>query len=377
MTGSRLEAKRNKLLHRNNAQGILQALKELEERRAEFTTRWVWELIQNARDFPAPARPMTIRITVTPRRITFAHNGRDFSGDEILSLIYHGSTKQSDAESLGEFGAGFLSTHLLSRKVRVKGTLHKEDGQRRGFEFELDRSGTDADQVGDAMDKSYRALTLDDNTPGEWTEYDYDVKNFDTSDLEESISFAALPYILVFDNKISEIELSLLDGGATYLRGSSKIFGSGLRLVTIVSDPSPIRFATWAQDGVEAAVPLIERADGIYDIASPGEVPRLFKYLPLVNTVTIGLPVVLHSGAFLPTASRDGLEFVASGDQEQGQAGGRTPLGGVGRTSTVSCLARITGRPRRRSRNYRWILTSPGWPTSMGKKRVPQACAAA
>jgi hypothetical protein len=127
--------------------------------------------------------------------------------------------------------------------VRVKGTLHEEDGQRRGFEFELDRSGTDADQVGDAMDKSYRALnaSLDDNDipPGEWTEYDYDVKNFDTSDLEESFSFAALPYILVFDNKISEIELSLLDGGATYLRGSSKIFGSGLRLVTIVSDPSP------------------------------------------------------------------------------------------------------------------------------------------
>ncbi len=38
-----LRAARDRILHRNNAQEILQALATLEERRAEFTTRWLWE----------------------------------------------------------------------------------------------------------------------------------------------------------------------------------------------------------------------------------------------------------------------------------------------------------------------------------------------
>jgi hypothetical protein len=65
---SRLQAKATKILHRNNAQEILQALATLEEHRAEFATRWLWELIQNARDFPDDSRPMTIRIAGTANR---------------------------------------------------------------------------------------------------------------------------------------------------------------------------------------------------------------------------------------------------------------------------------------------------------------------
>jgi hypothetical protein len=110
---SRLQAKATKILHSNNAQEILQAFSTLEAHRAEFATRWLWELIQNARDFPDDSRPMTIRITVSTKQITFAHNGRDFTEEKILSLIYHGSTKQSNPEQLGKFGTGFLSTHLL------------------------------------------------------------------------------------------------------------------------------------------------------------------------------------------------------------------------------------------------------------------------
>jgi hypothetical protein len=136
----------NRILHRNNAQEIVKALADLEEHRAEFATRWLWELIQNARDFPDESRPMTIRISVSPEQITFAHNGRDFSEDEILSLILHGSTKQSNPAQLGKFGTGFLSTHLLSKQVRVKGTLLDDDGVRKAFEFDLDRSGRQEDR---------------------------------------------------------------------------------------------------------------------------------------------------------------------------------------------------------------------------------------
>ena len=118
MSKSRLDDERIEILQRNNAQGIVKALADLEEHRSEFATRWLWELIQNARDFPDKSRPMTIRISVAQEQITFQHNGRDFSGKEILSLIYHGSTKQSNPKLLGMFGTGFLSSHLLSKQVR-------------------------------------------------------------------------------------------------------------------------------------------------------------------------------------------------------------------------------------------------------------------
>jgi hypothetical protein len=85
----RLQLKATRILHRNNAQEIRKALADLEEHRSEFATRWLWELIQNARDFPDQSRLMTIRATVSPTQITFAHNGRDFTEEEILSLVLH------------------------------------------------------------------------------------------------------------------------------------------------------------------------------------------------------------------------------------------------------------------------------------------------
>jgi hypothetical protein len=220
VSDSRLDAKANRILQRNNAQEIVKALADLEEHRAEFATRWLWELIQNARDFPDESRPMTIRISVSPERITFAHNGRDFSEDEILSLILHGSTKQSNPAQLGKFGTGFLSTHLLSKQVRVKGTLLDDDGVRKAFEFDLDRSGDNTEQVGEAMQRSLaalkRSLARSGTAPTDWTEYLYKTdETVDADELESEFPFDAIPYILVFDENVKKIELRLWEKHAT------------------------------------------------------------------------------------------------------------------------------------------------------------------
>jgi hypothetical protein len=100
VSDSRLDAKANRILHRNNAQEIVKALADLEEHRAEFATRWLWELIQNARDFPDESRPMTIRISVSPEQIRFAHNGRDFSEDvQRSNRTRHSSGSSGPASS--------------------------------------------------------------------------------------------------------------------------------------------------------------------------------------------------------------------------------------------------------------------------------------
>jgi hypothetical protein len=315
-----LRADRDRILHRNNAQEILQALATLDERRAEFTTRWLWELIQNARDFPDPSRRMTIRINLTPDRITFAHNGRDFTREEILSLIYHGSTKQANEEQLGKFGTGFLSTHLLSRQVRVTGTLREEKHGRRAFEFELDRSGDDADQVGDAMQRSFEALEASLGrsglAPTDWTEFVYEADGaLDTEELEADFPFDALPYVLVFDGNVERIEIQLPKRRATYARGEGEELDEGTRLTVIDGIDSAYLFATREENRIHAAVPVARRTDGSYEIMTPGEVPRLFKFLPLVNSAGIGLPAVFHCRSFSTTENRDGLQFGAGGVQ--------------------------------------------------------------
>jgi len=51
-----------------------------------------------------------------------------FEPKEIVHLIFHGSTKFDTRDELARFGSGFLSTHLVSRVVRVRGRL--TDGRR-------------------------------------------------------------------------------------------------------------------------------------------------------------------------------------------------------------------------------------------------------
>ncbi|MEJ1937845.1 hypothetical protein WDZ92_47240, partial [Nostoc sp. NIES-2111] len=229
-------------------------------------------------------------------------------------------TKQSNPDQLGKFGSGFLSTHLISKKVLVKGTLRDDDGVRKGFEFELDRAGEDDDEIGTAMQRSLDALieVLDQkrSKPTDWTEYVYQADGaLNIDELETDFPFDAIPYILVFDENVDAIELRLQDKRYSYTRAGSEELEGGGYVTVIEGIDSADRFVVHEEDGIWAAVPVSEREDGGYELRLPGDVPRLFKFLPLVNSVNLGLPAVFHSPVFSTTETRDGLLFAASGPQ--------------------------------------------------------------
>ena len=306
------------ILNRNNAQEILKALKDLEERRPEFATRWLWELMQNARDFPDPSRPMVIRVTVSPGHIRFAHNGRAFSEDEILSLIYHGSTKQ-DGPLLGKFGTGFLSTHLLSRKVRVRSTLVEETGEKLGFEFSLDRSGADATEVGDAMERSVEAFerSLSDHVidPSEWTEYIYDIVDANqTNEAHTATRFQldAIPYVLAFDENINTIDIDVPQLHSVFKRQPSEQLSDGTPVTVINNGADVIRLALIREQEISVAVPITLGANEKLEVMEIGAVPKLFVFLPLVGSSEIGLPAAFNSRSFEPVEARDGLHLEPS-----------------------------------------------------------------
>src|SRR5688572_7240783 len=117
------ERARHIVLIENTGQAVLKHLHALEDKRSLVLSRWVWELLQNARDAASSAKPVAVRVAMDDGTLRITHNGKPFALSEIAHLIYHGSTKQNLDDNLGRFGSGFISTHLINREVRVRGLL--------------------------------------------------------------------------------------------------------------------------------------------------------------------------------------------------------------------------------------------------------------
>ena len=91
--------------------------------------RWIWELLQNAKDVSYGGQQVEVELLFKDDKTTgllqFKHNGKPFSVDNITFLIEQVSTKDQNSEDpeapqqTGQFGTGFLTTHLLSEIVDV------------------------------------------------------------------------------------------------------------------------------------------------------------------------------------------------------------------------------------------------------------------
>ena len=134
----------------NTAQDVFNVLKDLVNHASLHASRWIWELLQNARDAALTGSPLHIRLCITEAELAFQHNGTAFNTDQVAHLIHHGSTKYREEGQVGRFGTGFLSTHIISKVPRVSGRL--TDG--RGFTFVLDRTGDTPKDLSDSMDRS-------------------------------------------------------------------------------------------------------------------------------------------------------------------------------------------------------------------------------
>lgn len=143
---------RTRVLTDNTAQGVLNHLSALESNRTHVLTRWVWELLQNARDASANADTNLVASIEQARgEVNFQHNGANFEINEIAHLIYHGSTKIENPGTVGRYGSGFLTTHLLSPEIDVSGQL--DDGQQ--FKFQLKREIGSVKKLGESMDQAW------------------------------------------------------------------------------------------------------------------------------------------------------------------------------------------------------------------------------
>src|ERR1035441_4054539 len=208
------DSAKTKVLVDNTAQTVHKNLIKIFQEKPLFEIRWIWELLQNARDV-APARGVRVSIVREQDHISFRHDGEPFTNENVAHLIYHGSTKE-DPDAIGQFGTGFLTTHLLSKLVRVTGLM--DDGQQ--FSFVLDRTGDTADALTNSMDTSWEAFKTSLSSPHQkeryTTSYDYpiDENANDLVDIGVRSLLQNAAFLLAFNNRIASVHIA--EQGKTY-----------------------------------------------------------------------------------------------------------------------------------------------------------------
>ncbi len=304
------------VLRENTSQAIHEQLETQDNLKQKYERRWIWELFQNALDAAGSSSDVRIRLEYGDS-FTFAHNGAPFTRKEILHLIFHGSTKRESGNAIGRYGTGFLTTHVVSRKVQVRGQL--DSGA--DFEFWLDRSGpTPSDltrQMAASRQQLLDSLLVRAEESLRWTEFSYPIDG-EASIVTRAVSDLsriAIP-VIAFNRKIRGIELGGRLQERYELLAEDQI-GANCRLLK-VGDPDneerTFYLAVVADTEVAIAVPL-QFANGVYSVISPSDVPRLFVAFPLFGTESIPFPFLMNSLEAIPTVNRDGL-FLGSEDRE-------------------------------------------------------------
>ena len=310
------DAVRHGAVRENSAQTVLNKLREHENNREHTQRRWVWELLQNARD-ASTDEGIVARVEWEAGKLVFQHNGRDFRVEEVAHLIFHGTTKLEDKAALGQYGSGFLTTHMLSSEIDVRGRLN--DG--RPFSFLLRREIASAGELSDSMDEA-------------WNDFNACIENAPTSDTapadgfttcfryplsEESAGVVAegiealkqsAPYVVAFNHQFRRIEIVSSEGTISFEVRNREVLQEGLDRVTVRVTQAPShteRDYLLAMGTRASAIVPIEPTEEGTTCLSPEDIPRLFLGFPLVSTETFSSPAVINSLLFHPTENRDGI----------------------------------------------------------------------
>ena len=370
MADTREDSVYYEVLGENNAQGVLREIEGLENERKLLISRWIWELIQNARGIAGSQSALIISIERTDESLIFRHNGARFIKKEVAHLILYGSTK-TDPKDIGKFGTGFITTHLLSRRVRVRAIM--DTGA--SFDFWLDRSANTPAELEEQMRTSWNRFqeSIDASTQPVsapfTTEFYYPISCQVTEAVEGGIKslHSAAPYLFAFNPMLRRLEIRDR-GNVTIFEvvdGSLQTDGTLRSLRLRENDDDRTMVILSSADDAAAAIVVQMNAD-IPAIVPCKDVPRLFIAFPLNGMERFPIPAVVNSEEFYPLRDRDGIPL-AAGSNEKNEANQKLFLRGCCRIvdlfvfaaakgwSGIPVAARISGDENVRGAEPRWL----------------------
>ncbi|MFC5530420.1 sacsin N-terminal ATP-binding-like domain-containing protein [Cohnella yongneupensis] len=340
----KIQKLRNKAQEAQAANKIIDMLTQLKLKNDDTTSyRWIWELIQNAKDVVNSSGMVDIIINFDESRKTveFKHNGKLFSTKNIVFLIEQVSTKDrtvTDAKNkktTGKFGTGFLTTHLLSEKVKVSGYLQDVGEPPCSFSVVLDRSGTDQQSIINAIQESCSQLDKNTTMTNDNTINEDDFNTCFNYVLDESGVLTAkkglknlvisAPYVFAFVPEINSITVTSghfiqkISRGETMASNLENAYEIEVVVETNNSGNHTLknkRICIVGTIDLSIALEIQKNEKSIIIVKYNEGLPRIFCDFPLLGTNDFSFPVVVNSPLFNPTEPRNGIHLT---DKEHAQ----------------------------------------------------------
>ena len=319
--------------NRSIADKIIKRLHDLEKTVQNNHGRWAWELLQNAKDSVAETgRKVSVQVIYKHDKIEFSHNGNHFTEKDIRGLINQISSKEVDEGEVstrtGRFGTGFLTTHLLSKEVYIKGIVETSGGDLFQFGFPLNRNGKTTavliPKIEDAW-KGFHAST-EKNEIEEYYEEEFNTSFIYTLDSDEQKDIAQIgvdefitliPYVLSFIPEIHSVEIidNVRDETITF-QNEPDIVDGFKKIIKIKNGKETIVRLLCATDGEVSIAARVRKKGDIFEILSLNDIPKLFCDFPLIGTENFHFPIVVNSFYFNPQTERDGIWLMGDNDPE-------------------------------------------------------------
>ena len=315
------------------ADKVIQILSDVRNERTKSRRRWIWELMQNAKDVANIFGRVTIEIILRENEFVFSHNGNPFSVENITGLIQQVSSgKPSDSTNkriTGKFGTGFISTHLLSDIVKVKGIVEREGLTPKSFAFELNRKAEKSEELIEFISAELDKIEKieDDYLFPRVPNYHYQRKENDFDSifvypLESTESKEAakvgvadlattLPQTLFFVDELKKVIIKdEIENKITIYELCSNNNCSGyslqhIRVATNGNEPINYYFVRYRDEVLDLAVQVKNHLEKELEYIPKS--PRLFRDFPLVGTESFIFPFILNGFNFFPTPNRDNL----------------------------------------------------------------------
>lgn len=319
---------------------IIDLMRDLRLNQNDATRRrWIWELIQNAKDVRHKGNKVSMEISFIHNPIEgileFKHNGKPFSMKNITFLIEQVSAKdreiplEENERTTGKFGTGFLTTHLLSERVEIESIIQEGDQPFKKFKLPLDRSGRKIEEIIKSVSDSHASIakidsekSYEDYLPEEYnTAFRYnlnasglEVAQRGLEDFHDSIIFT-----LVF---LPEIETVYLSHEETTYQLDSKVLkiSDDIEVFTVKKttpqEELESKVAVLTKGRTQIAVAIEYKNNCIYLKDFNSRTPRLFCDFPLVGTEKFPFPVIINSTEFNSTEPRDFIYLKDSEEEE-------------------------------------------------------------
>ncbi|WP_394189392.1 sacsin N-terminal ATP-binding-like domain-containing protein [Paenisporosarcina quisquiliarum] len=290
--------------------------------------RWIWELLQNAKDVSNENNKVKVKLNldIIQKVLEFSHNGKPFNSENITFLIEQVSTKDrkfnesSKLNTIGKFGTGFLTTHLLSEIVSISGVLKETDEPYKKIDLVIDRSGRDIDSIIQSVEHSIEQLHSIDSSPN--------IEDYDSNELNTKFTYKLndkgikvaeqgimdllnnIIFTLVF---LPEIEsLYIENKNIKYeLKKEIQTINEFISLHTIIETNNSFikehKIISINKNNVTVAVQIEEIQNRIFIKKFSKSVPKLFCHFPLIGTESFPFPFIINSPNFNPTEPRDGV----------------------------------------------------------------------